>query len=637
MAIQALQFIYDGIVIGSLYALVGLGVVIIFRTTNVLNFAQGAIATTAGYLTWTLIERWGLPYPVAALAAMTLGGLLGVALGALVTILLHRTTMLEKSVATLGVSLALGWANRELFTDQTQAIPRVLNVQIHLGDLVIGGHGLYVIGIAAVAVGATFFLLERTRLGLAMRSLSQDEVTARMYGVSVRTVTIAAFGIASALGALSGVLVGSFIQVDHSIMTTILIQSFAALVLGGFGSTGGAIVGGLILGISSSLVAGFLSSAFKNTFVFAIILLVLIVRPHGLLGKAGLWVSEGGGASRAPSLPTPGDWRRPRWLLGAAIGVVAIVALPWIPHPFPLVTYSILLATAAVVVSLTLFMGYIGEFSLGHGALVTLGAYVAAVLAREMAGIPFPIVLVVGALGAGALGALLGWVTLRLVGVYFAIATLALTFVVTEVALQARGITGGAVGAQVAAPRLLGDPLTSDLGVYLLVAAAFILLALAAATLLRTRWGRYWVAIRDAPTAAAAMGVAVSRHKVVAFAVSSAIAGFGGVLLGTVVTHVGPFDFGLQWSITLILAVIVGGSGSIAGALFGAAFVVLVPAALSRTAGLSDLVFGISLVAVFVFAPGGLHAVVSNAAVWLRTRRFGRSNGPTAEPDDALG
>jgi branched-chain amino acid transport system permease protein len=145
------------------------------------------------------------------------------------------------------------------------------------------------------------------------------------------------------------------------------------------------------------------------------------------------------------------------------------------------------------------------------------------------------------------------------------------------------------------------------------------------------------VAIRDAPTAAAAMGVAVSRHKVVAFAVSSAIAGFGGALLGTVVTHVGPFDFGLQWSITLILAVIVGGSGSIAGALFGAAFVVLVPAALSRTAGLSDLVFGISLVAVFVFVPGGLQAVVSNAAVWLRTRRFGRSNGPTAEPDDALG
>lgn len=125
-----------------------------------------------------------------------------------------------------------------LFTDQPQVIPRVFNTQIHIGDAVIGGHGIFVIVVAAVALGATFWLLERTRLGLAMRSLSQDETTARMYGVSVGWVTVATWGIASALGALSGVLVGSFIQVDHSIMTTILIQSFAALVLGGFGSTG---------------------------------------------------------------------------------------------------------------------------------------------------------------------------------------------------------------------------------------------------------------------------------------------------------------------------------------------------------------------------------------------------------------
>jgi len=631
---QALQLTYDGIVIGSLYALVGLGVVIVFRTTNVLNFAHAAVATTAGYAAWALIAREGLPYPVAATAAIVLGALIGLAIGALLTFVLHRTTPLEKSVATLGVTLAVGWADRTLFTDQTQAIPRVFNVQIHLGELVLGGHGLYVVAVAAVALAATFVLLERTRLGLAMRSLSQDETTARMYGVSASTVTLAAWSIASALGALSGVLTGSFIQIDHSIMTTILIQSFAALVLGGFGSASGAVVGGLLLGVSSSLVAGFFSLAYKNTFVFAIILLVLIVRPHGLVGKPAISVAEGGTTSRAPTLPAPGSWRRPRWLVGVGLAIAALVALPWLPHPFPLVTYSVLLSTAIVVVSLSLFMGYVGEFSLGHGALVTVGAYVAAILTRELAGLPFVVAVGAAVLAAGLIGTLLGWVTLRLSGVYLAIATLALTFVVTEVVLQLRTVTGGAVGTPIAAPVLIVDPITTDLGIYLLVVGSFVLVALVAAALLRSSFGRYWVAIRDGPVAAAAMGVAVRRHKVTAFAVSSAIAGLGGALLGTVITHVGPFDFGLQWSITLILAVIVGGSGSIAGAVFGAAFAVLVPAALSRTAGLSDLVFGIALIAVFVVAPGGLQAVASNVNTWVRMRRLaGRAPQPGASAD----
>lgn len=179
-------------------------------------------------------------------------------------------------------------------------------------------------------------------------------------------------------------------------------------------------------------------------------------------------------------------------------------------------------------------------------------------------------------------------------------------------------------------------PLASDLQVYYLVAGAFIILALGASALLRSRLGRYWVAIRDAPVAAAAMGVAVSRQKVVAFAVSSGIAGFGGALLGTVVTHVGPFDFGLLWSITLILAVIVGGSGSIPGTVFGAAFVVLVPVALSRTAGLADAIFGISLVIVFIIAPGGLPAITSRVTEWLVARQAGRRGATWGSTTDAV-
>jgi len=330
-----------------------------------------------------------------------------------------------------------------------------------------------------------------------------------------------------------------------------------------------------------------------------------------------------------------GAWRRAPWLASVGLGLAFLFALPWLPHPFPLVTYSVLLSTAIIVISLSLFMGYVGEFSLGHGALVTVGAYAAAILTQQLADPPFLLVLVVAVIAAGLLGALLGWVTLRLSGVYFAIATLALTFVVTEVALQLRTITGGAVGSPISAPVLPTGPITGDRGMYLLVAMAFCSIALLASALLRSRYGRYWVAIRDAPIAASAMGVAVRRHKVAAFAISSAVAGFGGAVLGAVVTHVGPFDFGLQWSITLILAVIVGGSGSILGAVLGAAFVVLIPAALSRTAGLSDLVFGVALIGVFIVAPGGIQAIASNLSAWRRARQIRQSERGTSS--DAIG
>ena len=603
---QVIQLTFDGVVIGMLYAVVGLGIVIVFRTTNVLNFSQGAVATAAAYLAWEVSTRVSnLSYPLALLTATVFGGVLGVIIGALVTFVLKRASALTKSVATLGVFLIIGWASRELFSDLPRSLPRPFDGIIEIGDIAIGRHSIFVIVMAGIGLLATFYLLERTRLGLRMRALAQDEQTARGHGVSLAFTSLAAWGIASALGAGSGVLVGSFIQVDHTVMTTILIQSIAALVVGGFGTAGGAVIGGLALGITSSLISGFASPAYKNTFVFLIIILVLVLKPNGLVGKAAVTVPESGGEEDLPPLPRVGSWRKPIRLVGALVLAAVIGLIPVLPHPFSLRSYSVTLAVAVAVISLSFFMGFVGEISLGHGALVTIGAYSTGVILSQMSDFPFIPTLIISALAAGIVGGLLGLVTLRLSGVYLAIATLALVFVVGEVALQLRELTGGAAGLVVPTPTVFGSEFSSETQIYYLAAAVLGIVVLGTAALIRSSIGQRWVAVRDAPIAAEASGVAVKRYKVAAFALSSAVAGIAGSLLAVVVSFVAPFDYGLFFSIFVILAVILGGSGSMAGAILGAAFITLMPVALSRSAGLTDAIFGATLLIFLIALPGG--------------------------------
>lgn len=609
---QVIQLTFDGVVIGMLYAVVGLGVVIVFRTTNVLNFTQGAVATVAGYIAWEVSSRIGfMPYASGMLAAIVIGGALGILIGLLTTFVLKDASPLTKSVATLGVFLILGWIAREVFGDLSRTLERPFDGTMEVAGVLIGGHGLFVIAISAVALIVTFWLLERTRLGLGMRALSQDSATARIHGVSLVFTSLAAWGIASALGAASGVLVGSFIQVDHTIMTTILIQSIAALVVGGFGTAGGAVVGGISLGVVSSLIAGLASPGFKNTFVFAIIILVLVVRPNGLLGKAAVIVPESGEAEETPSLPRPRTWRSPGRLALGAAGALFILAVPVLPHPFSLRTYSVALAVSVAVISLSFFMGYVGEISLGHGALVTVGAYTTGLLMANLGGVDYGVAIVASALAAGVVGALLGVVTLRLSGVYLAIATLALSFVVIEVVLQLREITGGAAGIVISTPSVLGFELSSDRSIYYLCALVLGVVILVTSALIRSPIGQRWVAVRDSGIAAATNGVAVRQYTVLAFAISSAIAGVAGSLLAGAVSFVAPFDYGLFFSIYVILAVIVGGAGSLVGAILGASFITLMPVALSRTSGLTDAVFGAALLLLLVILPGGFRGLIS--------------------------
>lgn|GEM_PF-39104 len=614
----ALQLTIDGVIIGALYAIVALGQVLIFRTTRVLNFAQGAVATISAFTAWIVMDSLNWPWWPAFFLAILIGGVMGLAIGALLTFVMAKATVLEKSVACLGIFQLVGWGGRTVFGESPRRMPPPVEGSIDLGGLLINTNGLVIAGVSTVAIVLVFLIISKTRMGLGMRALAQDEETARQYGVPSSRLILLSWVISSAIGGGAGVLVASMLQVDHTVMTTIMIMSFAALVLGGFSSTVGAVVGGLTLGIASSLVAGFLAPSFKNSIVFVLILLFLTIRPDGLIGRKSIVVQESGPAPETlPSLP---NGRNRLLLISGAALAVFVLLIPVLNLPFPVSVFGVMIAMTIAVIALSVFMGYVGEISLGHGALVAIGAYTAGIMMNVWPAAPYPIVVLTAAATAGLAGAALGWATIRLSGLYLAVATLVLTYIVAEVALQARDITGGATGLNVPAP-ILGVPITNDFGRYYVALGTLAVVVAVVLIVLRSPIGQRWVAVRDAPMAAMANGLAVRRVRVNGFIFSSMIAGVAGAVFSFVVTHVGPTQYGLFFSIFLLLAVALGGAGSILGAFLGAAFISLLPVMLNRSSGMTDGIMGLTLILVIAFLPGGIAGLVERLRVRATRRR----------------
>jgi branched-chain amino acid transport system permease protein len=320
--------------------------------------------------------------------------------------------------------------------------------------------------------------------------------------------------------------------------------------------------------------------------------------------------------------PTQRAWMG---VLLAALAVFPLVAGDYLLYLGNLV--GVLLVAA---LGLNILTGYTGQISLGHAAFMGVGAYATALAATRL-GAPFWLAVPVGGAAACAAGAVVGVPSLRIKGLYLAIATLAAQVLFEWVFTNWTDVTGGIRGINVPPARLPGLALDTDLRTYYLVLAAVLLHAYAAANLFRTRVGRAFVAVRDRDLSAELMGVNLFRTKILAFMVSSWYAGVAGGLFVYFTKVVTPESFPLTLSIQLLAMIIVGGLGSIQGTIYGTVFVTLVPEALRSLAQaaqrlapdamtyvhpLRDIVFGAMIVGFLVFEPHGLAEVVH------RSRRF---------------
>lgn len=283
-----LQYFISGLSTGSIYALVALGLALIYRSTRILNFAHGDL-TTAGTFVAFMLLGWNLSSGPAFLLALLFGAAGAMAFYFVVLIPAQRreANQLSQIILTLGLGLIIQGLVTSLGGTEPQSFPFPLSeTKIYrLGPLVVSQLSLGTFGITVVACILFYLLVQKTRLGLAMRATSENLPAAQTMGIPTRRILALSWGLAASLGVLAGLFLAPTLLLDPFFMLEPFLKGFAAAILGGLNSLPGAIVGGLILGVCESLSGGFISIAFKNTLAFLIIILVLLFKPEGLLGE----------------------------------------------------------------------------------------------------------------------------------------------------------------------------------------------------------------------------------------------------------------------------------------------------------------------------------------------------------------
>ena len=283
-----LQNILNGLAAGSLYALLAVGIVLVYKSSQVLNFAHGALAMVATFVAYHTATTMNLGLPLAMGVALVFAFAVG---GAIYGGFLDRAREGGETavvMVTIGLLMVLEGAAGVIWGTDTKEFHHYfaeLDVVSLPAGLHLSKHDAAIIAIALVLVALLAAFFRFTRVGIALRAVSQNETAAQLMGVRVARVHALTWGIATSLGATAGLLMVPKLFLDPSMMFAPLLKAMAAAVLGGMNSVAGAIIGGWLLGIIETLVGAYVSTQFQSSIAFVIIVLVLVVRPEGLLGK----------------------------------------------------------------------------------------------------------------------------------------------------------------------------------------------------------------------------------------------------------------------------------------------------------------------------------------------------------------
>lgn len=279
------QQVVSGLAAGCLYALAALGLVLIYRTMDIVNFAHGEMAMVSTFMAHTFLVRLGFSYIPAALGALIFAFIFGMAVERIFLRPIQGGPLISLMIMTLGLFMVLNGAAGWVWGFDPVSFPRAVQGRpIWIGGLIITRDSILVLAVTIAMALALYLVLRFTMAGIAIRATSQNSRAARLMGVPVPKVYALTWGISAVLGAVAGILIAPTTFLSPSMMAEVQIKAFTAAVLGGFSSLPGAVVGGLLLGVLENLVAGYISTELKSTFAFALIVVVLFIRPSGLLG-----------------------------------------------------------------------------------------------------------------------------------------------------------------------------------------------------------------------------------------------------------------------------------------------------------------------------------------------------------------
>ncbi len=607
MEFFVVQFL-TGLASASSLFLAASGLSIIFGVTRILNFAHGAFYMLGAYLAVTLTGQWSGPLGFwgAILVAALAVAVFGVITEILLLRRIYHVPELFQLLGTFGLTLILQdvvvliWGPEDLIGPRAPGLEGAVEI---LGQSV-PTYDLFLIVCGPVVLAALWLLFHRTRWGVLVRAATQDRDMVAALGVNQKWLFTSVFALGVFLAGLGGALQLPRDSANHMMDLSIIVEVFVVVVIGGLGSVPGAFLAAVI--VSELNAFGILVlPKISIVIVFLVMAAVLVVRPWGLLGR------QEGAPRQAPGA-TIHPWRplRPPQQIAVAGMLVLAACLPFFAGNYALNVATEILIFVLFAQSLQLMMTVGGLVSFGHAAYFGLGAYGVALAARSLDLPMMPAVF------AGPLLALLGafvfgWFTVRLVGVYFAMLTLAFAQIVWSIAFQWVEVTGGDNGILGVWPASAVGGATRFYWLTFVVAVAGVICL---RILTFSPFGYALRAVRDSQLRAEAIGIDRLRVQWTAFMIAGTFAGTAGALFAYLKGSVFPDYLAIPYSVDALVMVLLGGIETVSGAVVGAVVYKALAIWLVSQTEFSKLILGAVIVGLVVLAPEGIVGYLSKLA-----------------------
>ncbi|MBB4267931.1 ABC transporter permease [Roseospira visakhapatnamensis] len=618
LVIQALT----GLASASSLFLVASGLTLIFGVTRIVNFAHGSLFMLGAYGAWTFTSGLGWAAhagPLGFWGGVLLSALAVAALGALVEVVLlrriYQAPALFPLLATFGLALMIEDLVRLVWGPEDLLGPRAPGLE---GAVTILGQKLPAYDLALIALGpmvlaGLWWVLHRTHWGVLVRAATQDRAMVGALGVDQSRLFTGVFALGAFLAALGGAVQVPREAVHHALDMQVIVEAFVIVVVGGLGNVVGAFLAAVLVAELNAF-GILLFPRIGLVLLFLVMAVVLVLRPHGLLGRPE-------GETRAAVPPTAGCWRpagATGWAVGLALaGLLAL--LPLVADAYVVSVAAEILIFALFAASLHLMMGVGGMVSFGHAAWFGLGAYGAALAALGL-GAPMAVGLVAGPLLAVAGATVAGWFCVRLSGVFLAMLTLAFAQIAWSVVFQWHEVTGGDNG-------LLGiwpDRWASDPAAFYWVSLAVCGVAIALLrSIVFSPFGYALRACRDSVARAEAIGIDRVRVQWLGFVMAGGFAGLAGALYAYLKGSVFPEAMAIPVSIDGLVMVLLGGLTTLVGPVVGAVAYKTLAIVVSSWTDHWPLVLGGLIVLLVIAAPDGLAGLARRVA-----RAASRGAGP---------
>jgi ABC-type branched-subunit amino acid transport system permease subunit/ABC-type branched-subunit amino acid transport system ATPase component len=634
------QVVFSGAMRGLVLGVLAVGVILVYRSSRVINFALGELGALGAALLVRLVVNWHWNYGPALVVTVVAGALLGGVLELTVVRRLFRAPRVVLFVATLGAAQLFLFLQYVLpDVSRYGDFPTPFERSWDVGGVVVRSEHVLALVIIPLVVGALAWFLNRSRYGLAVRASADNPDAARLSGISVKAMSTMVWTLAGALATLTIVLAAPMSNATTAATVSLgpglLLRTLTAALIARMHSFPIAVVAGIGLGIFEAVL--FVNNPEDPGLLDAALLVIVLVTVL-LLGLRQTGPAPRETWSFAPRVrPVPKAvehlwWVRRLPALASAAALLAAVVLPLVvTEASRHFLYSQVLVFALLALSLTVLTGWTGQLSLGQVAFLGLGAMTTYSLVVEV-GLAFPSALLLAALLSAVIAVLVGTPALRMTGLYLAVTTLALA-VAAPWLLTRPVFTEDPTLVLLPRQQWLGISLASQRSYYYLCLGTLAVAIVVTARIRRSGWGRTMLAVRDNEAAAAALGLSPTRTKLTAFALSGFLAGLAGGLFGGLLEAFEPTqDFLVADSLSAVAIAVIGGLASITGTVLGALLIVGFPAFFPDSPEVALLTSGVGILVLLLYLPGGLvqilYGIRDLVLGWVAARR----PAPATEP-----